>query len=117
MINRTLVITVHGDRSQTRDFVFVEDVVRATIAAMEPEQVGEAYNNATGTSISIRDLAEFIQKQRGHLRIHSWEKARHLLHPSGTPFELTPSHCRTGSGCRQREVATQLEEARAAHRL
>ena len=64
-------ITVHGDRSQTRDFVFVEDVVRATIAAMEPEQVGEAYNNATGTSISIRDLAEFIQKQRGHLRIHS----------------------------------------------
>jgi UDP-glucose 4-epimerase len=54
-------ITVHGDGSQTRDFVFVEDVVRANRLAAETGQAGTAYNVGTGASITIRDLAELIR--------------------------------------------------------
>lgn len=53
-------ITVHGDGEQTRDFVFVDDVVDTNMSAAVTENIGEAYNVATGESISIRELAELI---------------------------------------------------------
>ena len=55
-------ISVHGDGEQTRDFVYVDDVVRANISAAQTATVGEAYNIATGASISIRELAEKIRE-------------------------------------------------------
>ena len=55
-------ITVHGDGGQTRDFVFVTDVVRANLAAATTDRVGRAYNVGTGRSISIRELAELIRE-------------------------------------------------------
>ncbi|MFC3959435.1 NAD-dependent epimerase/dehydratase family protein [Halovivax cerinus] len=55
-------ITVEGDGEQTRDFVYVGDVVRANLRAATTDAVGEAYNVATGESISIRRLAERIQE-------------------------------------------------------
>ncbi|OIB58918.1 NAD-dependent epimerase/dehydratase family protein [Natrialba sp. SSL1] len=54
-------ITVHGDGQQTRDFVFIDDVVQANCKAATTDAVGEAYNIGTGESITIRDLAELIQ--------------------------------------------------------
>ncbi|MFD1600112.1 NAD-dependent epimerase/dehydratase family protein [Halobellus rarus] len=51
-------ITVHGDGGQTRDFVHVDDVVRANRLAAETDHVGAAYNVGTGTSTSITRLAE-----------------------------------------------------------
>ena len=54
-------ITVHGDGSQTRDFVFIDDVVQANRLAATTENVGTAYNVGTGESITIRQLAELIQ--------------------------------------------------------
>jgi UDP-glucose 4-epimerase len=54
-------ITVHGDGSQTRDFVFVEDVVQANRLAATTDNTGRAYNIGTGESITIRELAELIQ--------------------------------------------------------
>lgn len=53
-------ITVHGDGEQTRDFVFVEDVVEANRRAATTDGVGRAYNIATGSSVTIRELAELI---------------------------------------------------------
>lgn len=53
-------VTVHGDGSQTRDFVFVGDVVRANLHAATAKDVGNAYNVGSGESISIRELAETI---------------------------------------------------------
>jgi UDP-glucose 4-epimerase len=50
-------LEVIGDGSETRDFVFVEDVVEAAVAVMQRGAVaGEVYNVATGTGVSIRDL-------------------------------------------------------------
>lgn len=57
-------ITIHGEGSQTRDFVFVNDVVRANFQAAtitDESALGGAYNIATGESITIRELAEHIQ--------------------------------------------------------
>ena len=53
-------ITVHGDGGQTRDFVFIDDIVQANLKAATTEQVGEAYNVGTGTSVTITEFAETI---------------------------------------------------------
>lgn len=58
-------LTVHGDGSQTRDFVHVDDVVRANLRAATTSAVGEAYNVGTGESISIRELAELVVEVTG----------------------------------------------------
>lgn len=54
-------ITIHGDGKQTRDFVHVDDVVRANVAAATTDAVGRAYNIGTGAPIPIRELAEQIK--------------------------------------------------------
>ncbi|MDG5820253.1 NAD-dependent epimerase/dehydratase family protein [Natronococcus sp. A-GB7] len=53
-------ITVHGDGDQTRDFVFIDDIVQANLKAATTEQVGTAYNVGTGTSVTVQELAETI---------------------------------------------------------
>ena len=50
-------LEVIGDGSETRDFVFIEDVVEAAVIAMHRGALsGEVYNVASGTGASIRDL-------------------------------------------------------------
>lgn len=51
-------LTIHGGGTQTRDFVFVDDVVRANLLAADTDSVGEAYNVGSGRSVAIRELAE-----------------------------------------------------------
>lgn len=55
--------TVHGDGLQSRDFTYVDDVVRANLAAAEaPGTVcsGKAYNVAGGASYSLLELLGFL---------------------------------------------------------
>ncbi len=53
-------ITIFGDGQQTRDFVYVKDVVAANVlAAITPEMHG-VYNVAGGKVITIKELAESI---------------------------------------------------------
>jgi UDP-glucose 4-epimerase len=58
-------ITVHGDGGQTRDFVHVDDVVRANRLAAETDHVGVAYNVGTGESTSVVRLAERVRDAVG----------------------------------------------------
>jgi UDP-glucose 4-epimerase len=53
-------ITVHGDGGQTRDFVYIDDIVQANLLAATTEQTGAAYNIGAGESVTIRELAETI---------------------------------------------------------
>ncbi len=53
-------ITVHADGEQTRDFVFIDDVVEANRYAAATDSLGESFNVGTGSSISIRALAELV---------------------------------------------------------
>ena len=51
-------IVVHGDGNQTRDYVFVDDVVRAMLAASTAPSIdGFIINVGSGTETSVRALA------------------------------------------------------------
>jgi UDP-glucose 4-epimerase len=54
-------ITIHGDGGQTRDFVYVEDVVEAWMRALvDPRAQGRVYNVGSGLETSIAELAEAV---------------------------------------------------------
>lgn len=58
-------IIVYGDGEQTRDFVYIDDVVNANLLAAEnPEAIG-VYNVANGRTISINELAKKIIELTG----------------------------------------------------
>jgi len=52
---------IYGDGEQSRDFIYVKDVVKANIAACESDYNG-VLNVASGTSLSINDLFKIIKK-------------------------------------------------------
>jgi UDP-glucose 4-epimerase len=55
-------ITVYGDGNQTRNFTYVEDVVRGVIALIdEPRAVGEIFNIGGNDEISMNGLAERVK--------------------------------------------------------
>lgn len=55
-------ITVYGDGSQSRDFTYVGDVVRATRAAAETPAVGgEVFNVGGGSQVTLRDAIELLE--------------------------------------------------------
>lgn len=55
-------ITIFGDGYQTRDLVFVGDVVRANLTAAEhPDIAGQVFNICTGTGISLQDLIATLE--------------------------------------------------------
>lgn len=58
-------ITVHGDGSQTRDFVHVRDVVEANLLAASADVSGEAFNIGTGRSVSVSELATAVKALLG----------------------------------------------------
>lgn len=55
---------LYGDGLQTRDYVYVADVVRAFLAAMETEYVG-AINIGTGRESSLLEVIEAIEAASG----------------------------------------------------
>ena len=59
-------ITIFGDGEQTRDFIFIQDVVTANIlAATQTQAAGEIFNIATGLATSINQVASIIKKTSG----------------------------------------------------
>jgi len=59
-------LTIFGDGEQTRDFVFIEDVVTANIlAATQPAAVGEIFNIATGQATSINQITDILRQISG----------------------------------------------------
>ncbi len=50
---------IFGDGEQTRDFVFVKDVVQANMKAMQKDVIG-VFNVASGTQTSINELASIL---------------------------------------------------------
>ncbi len=60
-------LTVVGDGTQRRDFIYVTDVARAFLAAAETDICGEAFNVGAGNPQSISYLAELIGGPVTHL--------------------------------------------------
>ncbi|MBX3009319.1 MAG: SDR family oxidoreductase [Melioribacteraceae bacterium] len=70
-------ITIYGDGEQTRDFIFVKDVVQANILAAKNEDVNGVFNVALGNSTSIKTLAETIislTESKSDIHFHSERK-------------------------------------------
>jgi len=52
---------LYEDGHQTRDFIFVEDIVRANLLVMDtPAADGQAFNVGTGRATSVRDLVRLL---------------------------------------------------------
>jgi len=49
-----------GDGNQTMDFVYIEDVARANLLALQSDVVDEVFNVASGSETSLQDLAEAL---------------------------------------------------------
>lgn len=56
---------INGDGKQIRDFIFVDDVAEANIAAMKSEIKEGFFNIGTGIGTTIKDLAEILIKISG----------------------------------------------------
>jgi UDP-glucose 4-epimerase len=59
-------LVMHGDGSQTRDYVFVDDVVAAMIAAATAPGINQmTINIGSGTETSIRELVRLVMEVTG----------------------------------------------------
>jgi len=59
---RGQAITIYGDGKQSRDFIFVKDVVNANLLAAESEAAGEVFNICTGYETTLLDLLETLSE-------------------------------------------------------
>ena len=57
-------VTIFGDGEQTRDYVFVKDVVRANVAALAGDYCG-AVNVGTGKETNVNELYAIIKRHTG----------------------------------------------------
>ena len=57
--------TINGSGEQTRDYVYVEDVARANVLALENEVPSGAYNIGTGVETSVNRLYELLLENSG----------------------------------------------------
>lgn len=75
--------TIYGDGSQTRDFIFVEDLCQAILLALSDNVQSGVYNVGTGTMESVNDLLGTLESvlgrslERKHLPARRGE-ARHV---------------------------------------
>jgi len=92
-------ITVFGDGGQTRDFIFVKDIVGALTFAVETPGVTGVFNAGYGGQITINDLAEHIIQAAGSPSkvLHADERAGDVRHSRASADKLraagwTPKH-------------------------
>ena len=64
-IENGTVPLIFGDGEQSMDFVFVEDVARANILAMQSDVTDEAFNVGTGVQTSLNQLCAALLKLTG----------------------------------------------------
>ena len=85
---------INGNGRQTRDFVFVDDVVEANLSVMG-QQIGGTYNVGTGKETSINDLFRILVEQIGSMckELHGpakpGEQARSVIDATKLRHELS----------------------------
>ncbi len=69
-------IIIYGDGEQTRDFIFVKDVVHANILAATNENANGVYNIARGEATTINQIAKFIINELNSISEIEYQKER-----------------------------------------
>ena len=82
-LNNTAV-KLWGSGTPMREFLFVDDMAKAVVFALENELPEYLYNIGSGKDITIKELAETIQKVTGHQGEIIWDTEK----PDGTPRKL-----------------------------
>jgi nucleoside-diphosphate-sugar epimerase len=68
---------IYGDGEQTRDFVYVQDVVNANLrAAAAEDAAGQAFNIGTGHTITINKLWQRVAELAGIALAPEYREAR-----------------------------------------
>jgi GDP-L-fucose synthase len=83
-LNNDAPVTLWGSGTPMREFLFVDDMAAAVIFALENKLPDYLYNVGTGEDLTIKDLAETIQKIVGHQGEIIWDATK----PDGTPRKL-----------------------------
>ncbi len=74
-------VTLWGDGSPTREFIYAGDAAEAMVLAAERYESSDPVNIGSGNEISIRDLAQEIAKATGFTGSFAWDTSQ----PNGQP--------------------------------
>jgi GDP-L-fucose synthase len=100
-------VTVWGSGSPRREFLYVDDKADACLFVMEKLDAGavpgDLYNVGSGAEVTIRELAELVQKAVGHRGEIVWDASK----PDGTPRKLLDTARLAGLGWK---AQTSLED-------
>ncbi|MDC1310615.1 GDP-L-fucose synthase [Flavobacteriaceae bacterium] len=102
-INEHSDVTLWGSGTPRREFLFVDDMAEAVVYALENNLPEYLYNVGSGQDITIKELAESIQKIIGHQGNIIWDDSK----PDGTPRKLMDVSKMKEFGW---EYSTELEE-------
>ena len=83
-INNHATVTLWGSGTPMREFLHVDDMAKAVLFALENTLPEYLYNVGTGVDLTIKQLAELIQKVTGHKGEIVWDFSK----PDGTPRKL-----------------------------
>lgn len=82
--NNNAPVTLWGSGKPMREFLFVDDLAEAVVFALENKLPEYLYNVGTGIDLTIKELAETIQRVVGHNGELIWDSSK----PDGTPRKL-----------------------------
>ena len=85
-------LTIFGDGEQTRDFIYVGDVVRMLVSAAQSTEGASIFNVCTGTATNLKQLAQMIGELSGRSSIAiAFKEPRHddIRHSLGDPSCIT----------------------------
>ena len=82
--NNHASVTLWGSGLPMREFLFVDDMAKAVVFALENKLPDYLYNVGTGEDLTIKELAQTIQKIVGHKGEIIWDSGK----PDGTPRKL-----------------------------
>ncbi|WP_298881826.1 GDP-L-fucose synthase [uncultured Polaribacter sp.] len=83
-LNNNSDVILWGSGTPMREFLFVDDMAEAVVYALENNLPEYLYNVGSGKDITIKELAETIQKVTGHKGNIVWDSDK----PDGTPRKL-----------------------------
>lgn len=83
-VNHHAPVTLWGSGTPMREFLYVDDMAKAVVFALENKLPDYLYNVGTGEDLTIKELAETIQKVTGHQGEIIWDSSK----PDGTPRKL-----------------------------
>lgn len=82
--NNNSDVVLWGSGTPMREFLYVDDMAEAVVFALENKLPDYLYNVGSGKDVTIKELAETIQKITGHKGNIVWDSEK----PDGTPRKL-----------------------------